>query len=99
MITKAMLERWQEAKNLAVKSFNIDKDVIIAMQEMYIEAKALRRDNLRLLNKEDLIDNMIQYVQLSQQNHYVDTEMEELYDEIKRLTFRLRIPLETDNDR
>ena len=99
MITHAMLVRWQEAKNIAVKSFNIDKDVIIAIQEMYIEAKALRKDNLSLLNREDLITRLIEYVRLSQENHYVDSDMEDLYDDIKRLANRLRIPLEKEDDR
>lgn len=83
MITRKMLNEWHQAKTLAIKSLNIDPEIAIAMQEMFIEAKALRKENLALLNSRDIIDKMAEYIVISQRNHYIDDEMEELYSTIE----------------
>ena len=95
MITKATLESWRQAKNLAVMSFTTEPEVTIAIQEMYIEAKALRRDNLKLLNKQDLLDMLIRYVNASVEDHYMSVEMEELLEGIHDRCDELNIPVET----
>jgi len=94
MITKKQLEEWRIAKNLAVVSINIEPSVTIAIQEMYIEAKALRKDNLHLLNRQDLFDKLITYMQVSSEDHYLSEEMEELLEEIRELCDTENINLE-----
>lgn len=94
MITKAHLESWRTAKNLAVMSFNTEPEITIAIQEMYIEAKALRRDNLRLLDKQDLFDKLMAYVKASAADHYLTDDMEESLDTIRDLCDNLNIELE-----
>lgn len=94
MITKNTLEAWRTAKNLAVMSFNTEPEITIAIQEMYIEAKALRRDNLRLLNKQDLFDKLMVYVKASAADHYLTEAMEDTLDEIRDLCDTLNIELE-----
>lgn len=94
MITKSMLEEWRNAKNLAVASLTTDPSVIIAIQEMYIEAKALRRDNLKLLNKQDLLDKLLAYTRASAGDHYLTEEMEDQLDEIRDLCDDLNLELE-----
>ena len=91
MITKAHLE---SAKNLAVMSFTTEPEITIAIQEMYIEAKALRRDNLRLLDKQDLFDKLMAYVKASAADHYLTDDMEESLDTIRDLCDNLNIELE-----
>lgn len=98
MITPAMLEEWRKAKNLAVTSLTLEPEVQVAMQEMYIEAKALRKDNLKLLNYEDLLLKALMYVIKSKEDHYLTPELEELYDEITVHAHRLKFKLENQND-
>jgi hypothetical protein len=97
MITKDMLESWRQAKNLAVVSLSTDPDIIVAIQEMYIEAKQLRRDNLRLLDRQDLFDALLEYVGGSAKDHYLTVEMEELLDLIRGYCDDLNIDLEKHN--
>jgi len=94
MITKEMLTRWREAVTLAITSRNPEPAITIAMQEMYIEAKGLRRDNLKLLNSENLIELMAKYIVLSSTEHYIDEEMEDLLIEIEKLSKHININLE-----
>jgi hypothetical protein len=96
VITTKMLANWRQAKTLAVASLNIDPEITIAMQEMYIEAKYLRKENLRLLNSQSLIDRLTEYARLSFRNHYVDTEMEELMESIELLARDMNINLEIE---
>jgi hypothetical protein len=98
MITPQMLHEWHQAKTLAIKSLNIDPEIAIAMQEMYIEAKALRKENLRLLNSRDIIDKMAEYIGVSQRNHYIDEEMEVMYSNIEDMCSENFINLERTND-
>jgi hypothetical protein len=98
VITRKMLDSWHQAKILAIKSLNIDPEIAIAMQEMFVEAKALRKENLRLLNSRDIIDKMAEYIQISQRNHYIDDEMEELYSGIDEMCRENFIYLERYND-
>lgn len=94
MITKSMLEDWRQAKNLAVCSFNIEPDVVVAIQEMYIEAKQLRKDNLKLLNKEELIEKLLAYTSMSMDDHYLTQGMQDTLEDIKDLCDDLNINLE-----
>ncbi len=94
MITKEMLVRWREAVTLAISSPTPEPAITIAMQEMYIEAKGLRRDNLMLLNSENLIELMWRYINISSTEHYVDEEMEELLVKIEKLSKHININLE-----
>ncbi len=98
MITRKMLDNWHQAKILAVKSLNIDPEIAIAMQEMFIESKALRKENLRLLNSRDIIDKMAEYIQISQKVHYIDDELEELYSRIDDMCKENNIYLERYNE-
>ena len=94
MITKQDLERWQNAKTLAIKSFATDPEVIIAMQEMYIELKQLRRENMKMLNLEDLLELFAKYTRISREQHYIDSELEELLEEIEDEIDRRNLNLE-----
>lgn len=94
MITRDMLIRWREAVTLAITSPTPEPAITIAMQEMYIEAKGLRRDNLKLLNSENLIELMADYIKISTEDHYIDPEMEYLLEKIDRLSNHLQINLE-----
>ena len=94
MITKEMLARWREAVTLAISSPTPEPSITIAMQEMYIEAKWLRRDNLMLLNSEHLIELMAKFIQISSEEHYLDEEMEELLLKIEKLSDHMNINLE-----
>lgn len=98
MITKQKLEEWRAAKNLAVVSLSIEPSIIIAVQEMYIEAKSLRRDNLRLLDQQDLFDSLLAYVADSAKDHYLTEEMEARLEEIRDLCDSLNVELELNND-
>lgn len=97
MITKTKLEEWRAAKNLAVTSLTLEPTTTIAIQEMYIEAKALRRDNLLLLNKQDLFDHLLAYCSASVKDHYLTEEMELQIEEIRDLCDSLNIELELDS--
>lgn len=94
MITKDMLLRWREAVTLAITSCAAEPAITIAMQEMYIEAKWLRLNNLKLLNSENLIELMAKYIHISATEHYLDPEMEDLLEEIEKLSKHLNINLE-----
>ena len=94
MITKEMLARWREAVTLAITSPTPVPAITVAMQEMYIEAKWLRRDNLMLLNSENLIELMAKYIHISSSEHYLDEEMEDLLVEIEKLSKHMNINLE-----
>ena len=94
MITKEVLEGWRQAKNLAICSFTTEPAIVMAIQEMYVEAKQLRRDNLRLLNKQDLLDALLTYVDESAGDHYLTPEMEEQLNTIRDLCDTLNIQLE-----
>lgn len=96
MITKQKLEEWRAAKNLAVTSLTLEPTTTIAIQEMYIEAKALRRDNLQLLNKQDLFDHLLAYCVASVKDHYLTEEMEAQLEVIRDLCDSLNIELELD---
>lgn len=85
MITREMLVEWREAKALALHSHSIEPTIVIAMQEMYIEAKALRRDNLSLLNSENLINKMALYINKAFKGHQYTDEMDALIDEIEEI--------------
>lgn len=89
MITPIMLEEWKTAKNLAIQSFTIDPSIIVAMQEMFIEAKGLRRDNLRLLNSENLINKMALYIHRAIKGDLYSNEQESLIDEIEEISIDL----------
>lgn len=91
MITQAMLIRWREAVTLAITSPTPEPAITIAMQEMYVEAKWLRRDNLKLLNSEDLITMMEKYILISEAEHYLDPEMEDLLADIKKLSKHINV--------
>lgn len=93
MITKAMLEEWRKAKNAAVLSLDIEPSLAVAVQEMYIEAKQLRRDNLRLLDTQDLLAKLLTYVGASAQNHYLTEDMEEDLDTIRELCDELNLEI------
>lgn len=82
MINKAQLDQWRRAKVLAITNPNTDAEVLITLQEMFIEVKALRRDNLRLLNHQDLMEKMARYIELSKAHHYISPDLEELLEEI-----------------
>ena len=94
MITQENLTSWRLAKNLAVTSFTVEPEITIAIQEMYIEAKALRRENLRLLNKQDLFDKLLGYVSTSASEHYLTEELEDALSVIRDLCDNLNIELE-----
>ncbi len=94
MITRAMLIRWREAVTLAITSPAPQPSITIAMQEMYIEAKGLRRDNLKLLNSEDLIELMAKFLRLSIRDHYLTPDMEDMIDEIDELCKQNNLDLE-----
>jgi len=94
MITHKMLASWRQGVTLAISSLTIDPEITIAMQEMYIEAKALRRQNLRLLNSETLIDKLAEYVRLSTNNHYISPDLEDLIDDIDETARDMNINLE-----
>ncbi len=94
MITREMLLRWREAVTLAIQSCTAEPAITIAMQEMYIEAKWLRRDNLKLLNSEDLIELMAKFLRLSVSDHYLNEDMEELLEKIEIHAKRHNIDLE-----
>jgi len=94
MITREMLVRWREAVTLAIQSCTAEPAVTMAMQEMYIEAKWLRRDNLKLLNSEDLIELMAKFVRQSITDHYLTEDMEDLIEEIEALSIRMNKDLE-----
>jgi len=93
-----MLKSWREAKTLAIKSYAIEPEILIAMQEMYIEAKQLRKDNLKLLNSEDLLKLMSEYVRVSRADHYISPELEELIEQIEDLIDSSNLALEVRND-
>lgn len=94
MITRAMLLRWREAITLSINSLTTEPEIPIAMQEMYIEAKWLRRDNLLLLNSEDLIELMANFLRLSVTDHYLTEDMIDLLEEVDCLAKRMKIDLE-----
>jgi len=94
MITTEMLIRWREAVALSITSCAAEPAITVAMHEMYIEAKWLRRDNLKLLNSENLIELMAKYISISSSEHYLDDEMENLLVEIEKLSKHININLE-----
>ena len=94
MIKQSDLHRWREAKNLAITSLNIDTEVAIAMQEMYIELKLLRQDNLKLLNTDTLIDKLVEYVRDSRDNHYISPDLEERIEDIEHWISTHKLDLE-----
>lgn len=98
MITHKMLEEWRQAKNLAVTSLNIEPEIAVAVQEMYIEAKQLRKDNIKLLNMEGLIEKLAEYVRVSRERHYTDPEMDEILDDILYRATRENLDLEIFNE-
>ena len=98
MITRKMLEDWRQAKNLAVTSFNIEPDVVIAIQEMYIEAKQLRKDNLKFLNQQGLLEKFAEYVRMSRERHYADPDMDELFEELVHKIDNQKLDLELFNE-
>ena len=98
MITQKMLNEWEKVKNLAVKSFTIEPAIIIAIQEMYIEAKGLRRDNLKLLNSEELINKMANFVHLTIRDSVLTSEMEAVVDEIEEISSYMNRDLGLKND-
>ena len=94
MITKPMLDSWQKAKDLAVCSITTEPEIIVAIQEMYIEAKLLRRENLKLLDRQDLFDKLLEYVDSSAGDHYLTEEMEDMLSSIRDACDELNIELE-----
>lgn len=86
MITPKMLTEWSDAKTLAIKSLSIEPSIVIAMQEMFIEAKWLRRDNLRLLNSENLINKMALYIHMANRGQLYTHDMDSLLDEIEEIS-------------
>lgn len=84
MVTQQDLQRWKEAKNLAITSLNVETSILIALQEMYIELKELRRHNLKLLNTDTLVEMLTAYVRDSREKHYLDDEMEDMISDIER---------------
>lgn len=98
MITQKMLNDWERVKNLAVQSFTIEPAIIIAIQEMYIEAKWLRRDNLKLLNSENLINKLASFVHLTVRDSVLTTEMEDLIEEIEEISSYMNRDLGLKND-
>lgn len=77
---------------------NSDPESCIAMQEMYIELKTLRRENLRLLDRDDLFNALVNYYVHSRAHHYLTPELEDLVTEIEDLADSANVPLEIDND-
>ena len=98
MITQKTLNEWEKVKNLAVRSFTIEPAIIIAIQEMYIETKWLRRDNLKLLNSEDLINKLASFVHLTIRDSVLTTEMEDIVDEIEEISSYMNRDLGLKND-
>lgn len=98
MITQKMLNEWERVKNLAVKSFTIEPAIIIAIQEMYIEAKWLRRDNLKLLNSEELINKLANFVHVTIRDSVLTPEMETIVDEIEEISSYMNRDLGLKND-
>lgn len=94
MVTKEKLAEWNAAKVMAIKSFTTDPEVVIALQEMFIELKQLRRENMRYLNFEDLLSSFAEYVRLSRELHYVDDDLEALIDQIEGEIDRRNLNLE-----
>ena len=93
MITKEKLDEWRQAKVLAVANPNTDPEVMIAFQEMFIAAKQLRLDNLKLLNAQEVMEKMAEYIRHSHDEHYLDSRLEDLYEEILELCAQSRINL------
>ena len=98
MITQKTLNEWERVKNLAVKSFTIEPAIIIAIQEMYIESKGLRRDNLKLLNSEELINKLANFVHLTIRDSVLTSEMEAVVDEIEEISSYMNRDLGLKND-
>lgn len=98
MITREMLSQWREAKTLAIKSLSIDPTIVIAMQEMYIEAKCLRLENLRLLNSENLINKMALYIHKALKGDLFSNEQDALVDEIEELSIDMHKNLGIKDD-
>ena len=96
MITKDMLERWRQAKNLAVTDLTIGPEIKEALMEMHIEAKALRRDNLRLLNYGNLVEKMAAFMQSAIDEHYIDPDMQDKIDEINLYARHIMIDLQLE---
>ena len=96
MITGEMLERWRQAKNLATTDLTIAPEIKTALMEMHIEAKALRRDNLRLLNYGNLVDKMAGYMQTSIDEHYIGPDLQERIDDINLYAGHILIDLELE---
>lgn len=94
MITEKMLERWRQAKNLSVTDLTIAPEIKTALMEMHIEAKALRRDNLRLLNFENLVEKMATYIQTSIDDHYIGPDLQDQIKDIDRYARHILIDLE-----
>jgi ribosome assembly protein YihI (activator of Der GTPase) len=98
MITRQMLESWKRAKNEAVLSIDMPLETVLAIQEMYIEAKQLRRDNLKLLDREDLLNALLAYAASSKTDHYLTPEMEEHLERITDLCDELGIDFDGDRN-
>jgi len=97
MITRADLDRWHSAKTLAVLSCNIEPDIAIAMQEMFIEIKQLRKDNLKFLNMEELLGAMAEYIRVSREDHYMTETLTELLERIEDIVDASNLNLELEN--
>jgi len=94
MVTQDDLRRWSAAKNLSVTSLSIDPEISIALQEMYIELKQLRRDNLKLLNTDTLLEKFAEYVRDSKDTHYLDDNLTEKLEDIEHWIETHKIDLE-----
>jgi len=97
VITEKMLERWRQAKNLSVTDLTLAPEIKTALMEMHIEAKALRKDNLRLLNYGNLVEKMAAYMQTSIDGHYIDPDMQDQIKDIVRYARHILIDLELRN--
>ncbi len=98
MIDIDMLERWKRAKVIAVTNPNTDREVCVALQEALIEAKALRKENLALLNVQDLNDKMVDYINLSLASHYVTSELTEALADITEMAERFKLNVDINYD-
>lgn len=94
MITESMLERWRQAKNLSATNLTLAPEIKIALSEMHIEAKALRRENLRLLNYGNLVEKMAVYMQTSIDEHYIGPDLQDQITDIDRYARHIMIDLE-----
>jgi len=98
MITTEMLMRWSKAKDLAITSTVMEQESIIAMQEMFIECKNLRLKNFRLLEAQEVLDSLAEYVRIARRDHYITPLMEDLYERIQESSEHFNITLELHDE-